>query len=217
MIETKNWFQLRSMYSYIRKQAENQKILKYLEIGGTFALVAIFLFFAIMPTMTTIFSLLGEIKSKESFIKKVDIKIANIIKAQENYAQVQENYSVIEESFPSQPQYYNGASNIATLFRDSSLDIKQLNFNLNEDNEENKKENNNQFFKSYQINVNGEGQYSAIIEMIKKMLNNRRLINTLNIQINQIDSDKNDSGSNKIKINLSNDLYFLPFLINEKN
>ena len=132
MINTKNWFQLQPMYSYIRKQAENEKFLKYLEIGGTFTLVAIFLFFAIMPTMTTIFSLLGEIKSKESFIKKVDNKIANIIKAQEAYSQVQEKYSLVEESFPSQPQYYNGASNLATLFRDSSLDINQINFNLNE-------------------------------------------------------------------------------------
>jgi len=209
MINSKNWFQLQPMYSYIRKQAENEKFLKYLEIGGTFTLVAFFLFFAIMPTMTTIFSLLGEIKSKENFIKKVDNKIANIIKAQEAYAQVQEKYSLVEESFPSQPQYFNGATNLATLFRDSSLDINQINFNLSED-EAIKKKKNTQFFKSYQINLAGEGQYSAIIEMIKELLNNRRLINTSNIQINQIKPDEKETGSTKIKVNLYNDLYFLP-------
>ena len=206
MIDTKNWFQLRPMYSYIRKQAENEKFLKYLEIGGTFTLVAIFLFFAIMPTMTTIFSLLGDIKSKEAFIKKVDVKIANIIKAQESYAQVQENYSVIEESFPSEPQYYNGASNLATLFNDSSLNINQINFNL----DDKETTTTNQFFKSYQININGEGQYSTIMDMVKKMVDNRRLINTSSILISQVQTSDNAAESNKIKITLGSDLYFLP-------
>jgi len=207
MIDTKNWFQLRPMYSYIRKQAENEKTLKYLEIGGTFTLVAIFLFFAIMPTMTTIFSLLGEIKSKEAFIQKVDAKIANIIVAQKTYAQIQESYPIIEESFPSQPQYYNGASNLATIFNESSLKINQMSFSL-----ENKPitEKSSQFFKSYQINVNGEGQYSAILDMVKKMVNNRRLINTSNIQISQIKTSENETNPNKIKITLGSDLYFLP-------
>jgi len=204
MINTKNWFQLRPMYSYIRKQAENQKFLKYLEVGGTFTLIAIFLFFAIMPTMTTIFSLLGEIKSKESYLQKVNAKINNIIKAQDIYAQVQEKYSLIEESFPSQPQYYSSASNLATMFRDSSLDISQVNFIL--DNDTDKDTN----FGSYQVNISGEGQYSNVLNIIKNMISNRRLINTSSIQINQIEADKTETVSSKIKVNISNDLYYLP-------
>ncbi|MFA6184819.1 MAG: hypothetical protein WCT51_02435 [Candidatus Shapirobacteria bacterium] len=208
MIYTKNWFQLQPMYDFIRKQAENEKTLRYLEIGGTFTLITIFLFFAIMPTMTTIFSLLGEIKSKEIFIEKVDNKIKNIIQAQKVYAQVQEKYSLVEESFPSQPHYYNSASNLATIFRDSSLDISNIGFNLTDKIIQEK--NSDQFFKSYQINLIGEGQYSAIIEMIKKMSNNRRLSNTSNIQINQIKTDINKTGSNKVEFILSSDLFFLP-------
>lgn len=205
MINTKNWFQLRPMYDYIRKQAENEKTLKYLEVGATFTLIAIFLFFAIMPTMTTIFSLWGEIESKRTFIEKVNIKIANIIKAQDNFAQVQESYSTIEESFPSLPQYYNGATNMATLFRDSFLDINQIGFILIDQNTEK----NDQFFKSYRIDITGQGQYSAMIDMITKMLNNRRLANISNIQISQ-NQTEDTASSNKIKINLTSDLYFLP-------
>jgi len=208
MIYNKNWFQLQPMYAYIRKQAENEKFLRYLEIGGTFTLIAIFLFFAIMPTMTTISSLLGEIKSKESFIKKVDKKIANIIKAQENYSQIQEKYYLVEESFPSQPGFYNGASNLATLFKNSSLEINQIGLNLSDQNTQ--EESSNQFFKSYQVSLIGTGSYSAIMDMIKKMSNNRRLLNTSSIQIGQIKTDKNEIGSKNIKINLSNDLFFLP-------
>jgi len=204
MINTKNWFQLRPMYSYIRKQAENQKFLKYLEVGSTFSLIAIFLFFAIMPTMTTIFSLLGEIKSKEAYIKKVNTKISNIIKAQDLYAQVQEKYSLVEDSFPSQPRYYSGAANLATLFRDSSLDISQINLNLSNDSTKDIS------FNSYQVNISGEGQYSDILNIVKNMLNNRRLVNTSSIQINQLETDKIQTETSKIKVNISNDLYYLP-------
>lgn len=207
MIDTKNWFQLRPMYSYIRKQAENQKLLKYLEIGGTFTLITIFLFFAIMPTITTISSLIGDIKSKEAFIKKVELKINNVVKAQEAYAQIQEKYYLVEESFPSLAQYYNGATNLATVFRDSSLDINQISVNLDENIEEKNKE----FYKNYQVNISGEGQYSSVMEMVKKIFNNRRLIYGTDIQLGQISTDNsNQTGSKNIKINFSSDLYFLP-------
>jgi Tfp pilus assembly protein PilO len=193
------------MYSYIRKQAEKEKFIKYIEIGATFTLIAIFLFFAIMPTMTTISSLIGEIKSKEAFIKKVDLKINNILKAQESYSQVQEKYSLIEESFPSLANYYNGATNLATVFKESSLDINQISLNLSED-----KDKKTQFFKSYQISISGEGQYSSVLEMVKKMLSNRRLINTSSIRLDQLDSDNGSNISKNIKVNLLSDLYFLP-------
>lgn len=203
MIDTKNWFQLRPMYSYIRKQAENEKFLKYLEIGGTFTLITIFLFFTIMPTMATISSLVGDIKSKEAFIKKVNLKISNVVKAQESYSKVQEKYSLIEDSFPTLGQYYKGASNLATIFKESSLDINQISLNL--DKESKSKD---QFFDSYQININGEGQYSSVLEMVKKIFSNRRLADTTSIKINQMNSDQ--GSSKNIKISFSSDLYFLP-------
>lgn len=206
MINTKNWFQLRPMYSYIRKQSENEKFLKYLEIGGTFTLITLFLFLAILPTMSTISSLIGEIKSKEAYIKKVDTKIANIIKAQENYGQFQENYHLIDDSFPSFAKYHQGASNLATIFRDSSLGISQIDFNLNTEAVDKKS-----FLKSYQININGEGQYSSVMEMVKKIISNRRLVEVISLKLNQSNPDRsNQSSSGSIKVSLSSDLFFLP-------
>lgn len=202
MITDKNWFQLRPMYSYIRKQAENEKFLKYLEVGATFFLIAIFLFFAIMPTITTISSLIGEIKSKETQIDKMTSKISNIIKAQENYAKVQDQYSLIEDSFPSLPRYYNGATNLATAFRDSSVGINQVSFNLDDSSAV------NSFFKTYQIDISGQGSYSSIMAMVQKLFNNRRLIETTDIQFGQIDTNT-DTGSVIINVNLSGKLYFL--------
>lgn len=208
MINNKNQFQLKPLYKSIQKQIEKEKTLKYLEIGCTFTLITIFIFFAIMPTMVAISSLLGEIKSKENFINKVNQKISNIIKAQDTYTQIQGKYSLIEESFPLQPQYRNSAVNLATIFRDSSMAIDQINFNLN-NKITSQKSNSNQSFKSYQINIIGEGQYSNIIEAIKNLSNNRRLINTSNIQISRDTDKENPIEFNNIKINISNDLYFL--------
>jgi hypothetical protein len=50
MIEKTSWFKNQSIYQYIRQQAENKKLIKYLEIGGTFSLITIFLVTAIAPT-----------------------------------------------------------------------------------------------------------------------------------------------------------------------
>lgn len=204
MIENKNWFQLRPMYDYIRKQTEKKTFFKYLEIGGTFSLITLFLFFAIMPTITTISSLVGDIKSKEIFIKKVDLKIINLLQAQESYSQVQEKYFLVENAFPSLANYYDGVSNLAVIFKDSSLNIEQISLSVNND-----EDSTNKFFRTYQVNINGEGQYTSVIEMIKKMFNNRRLVNTTNIQLSQIPKE-NQIDPKNIKVNLSNNLYFLP-------
>lgn len=86
MIEKTTWFQLQPLYHYLRQQSEKQKFLKQLEIGATFSLVAIFLFTAITPTAKAIFSLIGEIKSKELTTASMKSKIINILEAQSNYS-----------------------------------------------------------------------------------------------------------------------------------
>lgn len=212
MIDTRNWFQIRPIYNYIQKQAENEKFLKYLEIGGTFSLIAIFLILAIMPTITTISSLIGSIKSKEVFIEKANAKVANFLKGQDNYAKFQEKYSLFEDSYPTLAKYYDGASNLATIYKDSFLDIDSLSLNL--DNRDGKT--GQVPFNSYKIDIVGQGQYSSILDMVKKLTNNRRLISPVTITLSQPKSDDNNqSGSNRISVNLSSDLYYLP-PINEK-
>lgn len=199
----KNWFQLQPFYAYLRKQAEKERFFKYLEIGATFTLIIIFLFFAIMPTMTAIFSLLGEIKAKKVYIEKVDAKIINIIKAQKTYGEIQDQYSLVEDTFPMQPKFYNGATNLATIFKDSSLKINNLNLSLTDSKEINEK-----FLDSYQVNISGEGDYLSVLEMVKKIFNNRRLVDVSTIQIFRPDS-KEDVKTSTLRVTLNNSLYFI--------
>lgn len=201
MIERTTWFQLQPLYQYIRQQSENKHFLKYVEIGSTFFLIAIFLFFAIMPTATAISSLIGEIKSKEILSSSMSSKISDIMQAQESFSQVQENYSVIESSYPSLPKFNQSASTISYVSKQSSTPIRQLRFQLN--NKDNQTSNSDTF----SVNLTTSGTYRSILNSIEGLSNVRRLVNIKSVQISQI--DENQIGSNQLNLTINADLYYL--------
>ncbi|MFA5750183.1 MAG: hypothetical protein WC895_03095 [Candidatus Shapirobacteria bacterium] len=210
MIGKTTWTQLQPLYRYLRQQAENKKFLKYLEIGATFSLITLFLFFAIAPTASAISALIGEINSKELNIKNMKNKITNVLKAQENYAQAQEKYNIFESSFPSTQKFYQSASNFSAASKQSSFPLKQLKFNLSDDEESTLKE------KSFTVSALGSGQYLSALEFIKKIINGRRLIDIDSIQISQPDENSEiQTASGTVNLNISSNLFFLP-ISNEK-
>jgi len=213
MIERTTWSQLQPLYRYLRQQAENKQFLKYLEIGATFSLIAIFLFFAIAPTASAISSLIGQINSKELNIKNMKNKINLVLQAQDNYSQAQENYSVVESSFPSVPKFYQSASNFSGASKESSISLKQLSFNLN-----NNDVGTSAVGKSFSVSINGSGQYASALDFIKKITMSRRLINISSIQISQPnDKDTKDvSAPGTVILNMSSDLFFSPISNEEK-
>jgi Tfp pilus assembly protein PilO len=206
MIEKTTWSQLGPLYQYLRKQADNKKFLKYLEIGATFSLITIFLFFAIKPTATAISTLVGEIKSKELNIKNMKNKIIDLMKAQDLYSQVQEKYSLVDSSFPSNQRLYQVASNFSTVSQQSSVANSKLFFNLNTADTE--KSNTSE---SYKVVLSGTGQYPSILEVIKKLASTRRLVDIKSIQISNSDELNNKNvlpGS--VTFSISSDLFYLP-------
>ena len=213
MIEKTTWFQLQPLYRYIRQQAENQKFLKYLEIGSTFSLIAIFLFSAIAPTASAISSLVGEIKSKELTTKNMKQKINNILLAQQDYSAVQEKYQKLESSYPTSQEFYNSASAFSSISKETSSYIKQLKFNLSDETNPNKVGP-----LSFGVNLSTEGSYSSILDAIKKISNGRRLIDINSIQITQsaVDGNKVLNPTN-ISLSLSTNLFYLPINSDEKN
>jgi hypothetical protein len=217
MIEKTTWFQLQPLYQHLRQQAENKKFYKYLEIGATFLLIAIFLFTAITPTATAISKLIGEINSKQILEKKLKAKISSIIIAQDNYSLMQEmsKYQVLESSFPYRPRYYQSALGFSSSATNSNIGINQLMFNLkNEDTpiaipDESKK--------IFTIDVSAQGTYQSSLGMINNILKNRRLSDIESIRLDQIKRDQQvSSGSNYINLNLSTNLFYLPTIPNEQ-
>lgn len=200
MIEETNWFQLQPLYRYVRQQSENKQFLKYIEIGSTFFLIAIFLFFAIMPTATAISSLIGEIKSKEVLSNSMSTKISSILKAQDSFSQVQEDYSVIESSYPALPRFNDSALTISYVSRQSSTPIKQVSFQLND------KEKQNSDLDAFGLSLSTAGSYRSILTAIDGLSNVRRLVNIKSIQISTDDKSTSDS---QLNLSISANLYYL--------
>lgn len=204
MIEQTNWFQLQPLYQYIRKQSENRQFFKYVEIGATFFLIAIFLFFAIMPTASAISSLIGEIKSKETISNNMSKKIASIMQAQESFSQIQGDYSVIESSYPVLPNFYKSVHVFSSISRETSTPIKKVSIGLAGDDEDKKDDIN-----IFTVNLNTIGTYSSLLNSINKISGTRRLVDIKSIKITQ-DSKDSQSSTNQLNIDLSADLYYLP-------
>jgi hypothetical protein len=130
MTELNSLIQIQQIYKYLRRRREDQKFLNYIELSATFILISVFLFFAIKPTATTIFSLLGEIKSKQLYTSQMKAKIISVVEAQDLYSQVQEKYYVVESSLPDKPRFYQSALNLSSISQKSATSLEQINFNL---------------------------------------------------------------------------------------
>lgn len=215
MIEKTTWFQLQPLYKHLRKQAENNKAYKKIEIGATFFLITVFLFTAIAPTAKAISNLIGEIKSKEVLEKKLKNKINSVILAQNNYSLMQEDslYQILESSFPSRPRYYQAALAFSSSSKVSNTTLNQITFDPGKKESSNTSESKELFG----VNSTTVGEYRPSLEMIKNITNNRRLTDIESIQLNQLDKkDKSSSSSAFINLNLSTSLFYLPPLSDEQ-
>jgi len=209
--------QIRPFYQYLRQQAENKKVAKYIEIAATFTLIAIFLFFAIKPTALAISSLLGEIKSKELASQKMKSKINNVIQAQDSFSQAQEKYSILESGFPTNPNFYQAAINFSSISKQSLVNINQFNFDISNPEDKNKKTN-SPLMQSFQINLSTNSQYQQSLSFIKELINNRRLIDISSIRFSRPSQDQKNDNQNPNSINLSinSNLFYSP-IQNEEN
>jgi Tfp pilus assembly protein PilO len=164
---------IKPLYNYLKKQQENYRFVRTVEISATFVLISFFMFFAIRPTVLTISSLWGDIQSKQLLKKKLETKIDNIVKAQDLFSQVQERYQIVNNSLPDRPQYSSAASQIQQTGNSSGLSINSFDYDLQSTDKDSTTPN----VKSYQVNLNINGSFSSATKLISDLLQNRRLIN----------------------------------------
>lgn len=188
---TKISSQFSPLFTYLQKQRENQKVIKSIEIGGTFFLISFFIFFAIKPTFLTISSLLGEIKSKELLSKELKSKINDVIMAQDLFSQVQEKYSLIESSLPDSPRFNQANTQIISLAQNQQLYINNMDYLVQDS-------------KYFTTNISTSSSYLSALSLITGLIQNRRLMSidrfTLSLSKNNQDQ--------KININLPLKIYY---------
>lgn len=168
--------QIRPLFDYLQKQKENQKFIRTVELGATFILISFFAIFAIKPTIFTISSLIGEIKSKELLTSQLKTKINNVILAQDAFSQVQEKYDLIESCLPTTPHFSQAYEQLNGITSQQQLLLNKINFTLDQE---------NTFFST---SISTTSSYSAITSIISDLTHNRRLIkvNDININLNKI-------------------------------
>ena len=170
---------IKPLYDYLKKQRENYRFVRSVEISATFVLISFFLFFAIRPTVLTISSLWGDIQSKQLLKNQLKTKINNIIQAQGFFSQVQEKYQIINTSLPDRPSFYETAQQIQQTGNTDLLNLNSFDYDLQTGNNSSTPTN----LKTYQISLKVNGSFSAATRLISDLLNNRRLINIGSINI----------------------------------
>ena len=166
---------IKPLFTYLSKQRENQKFTRNTEITATFVLISFFLYFAVRPTFLTISALVGEIKAKQIQKQELKGKINNIIRAQDIFSEIQGRYQIINTSLPDKPQYYNSAYQLTKTGESVGIVINKININTKAVIKEDSGLDPNLLTYTTGIAING--QYSSVVNMIKDLLSNRRLIN----------------------------------------
>ena len=183
--------QVKPLFDYLKKQRENERFMRYLEISSTFTLIAFFLFFAIRPTALTISSLIGDIKAKQLLETELKGKINNLVKAQILYSQVEGRYQIINASLPDTANYSQAADQIQQTASDDGLTVDAFNFALDPQTENIIDPNTT----NYSINLGIKGDFSSIIKMVSDIVANRRIITVNSISLNAQQSNDSSTAS----------------------
>ena len=160
---------LRPLFDYIKKQQENRKFIKSVEITATFFLITFFLLFALRPTILTISALKGDIESKKILKEELRKKINQIIVAQDLFSQVQERYQIVNAGLPDRPNYYEAAAIIQQLSEKNSSPTDSVSFNL-DDNPVKDEPN----LKTYTISLGINGSFLNAMALATDILSSRR-------------------------------------------
>jgi len=172
---TKLYSRVSPFFAYLEKKRENQKLVRSVEIGGTFFLISFFILFAIKPTFLTISALVGDIKAKEDMTKQLKVKINDIIQAQDLFSQVQERYSLVEASLPTTPRFFQSNLQVLGVTTKYQVSLDKIDYFM-------KKEQDN-----YSVNLSTSTSFSSAINVVSDLLKNRRLIDLdgLTLSVNE--------------------------------
>lgn len=98
----------------------------YTAIIFSFLVISLFGWYAIRPTMQTIFTLKREIVDKTAIDKKMEDKISALIEAQATYQDVEPDLPLLEEALPETSDAPRAALQIQALAADSHVTVTNM-------------------------------------------------------------------------------------------
>jgi Tfp pilus assembly protein PilO len=173
------------------------------ELVLSIIVVVFFAVFAIRPTLITMADLIKEIADKKELDQQMDLKLASLYTAQEQYEQHQANFYLLDEAIPRKFDVVKSLKKFEKIAGEGELVISQI--SLAEVPEPIGEEFLNDRFEDYQrdflpINIEVLGNYIQIREFVEKIMDLRQVI-----IVDQVVIDRKTESSNlsaQLKINL---------------
>jgi len=107
---------------------KNKKARVYTEIVFSLITISFFLFFAIKPTLTTIASLMKNIKDQESVTEQLQSKIRALSTAQAEYNLIKDDLPLVDESLPQETQVSLLVKQLEALARQTGVEVEAIKF-----------------------------------------------------------------------------------------
>lgn len=107
---------------------QRKEIVVYTGLILSLLAIAFFGIFALRPTVVTIVSLYKEIQDKKVTDQQLQVKINDLLEAQNNYAQVSGSVYIVNQALPENPSLVDLVYQIEILSQNEGVSLTSLNF-----------------------------------------------------------------------------------------
>lgn len=174
-----------------------------LELILSILAVVFFAIFAIRPTLLTMADLVKEIADKRELDKQMDLKIASLSTAEEQYQKYETQFYLLDQSIPRQFDLVRSLKIIEKLAGEDQLVLERISLSAIPDpiSETVALAGTGQFQRDFLlVNLDVTGDYLMIKRLVEKLINLRQLM-----IVDQVSFDKETDSSNlsvRIRVNL---------------
>jgi Tfp pilus assembly protein PilO len=175
----KEYERYKRYYQSIEPELAKPATAAYTAIIFSFLAVSLFSWYAIRPTMQTIFTLKREITDKTDIDKKMEDKISALIEAQAAYQDMEPNLPIVNQALPVTSDAVRAARQLQALASDSHVTITGISIStvpLAADTGPGGKQNASNKLTDFPVSLTVTGAYPDIKNFIGGILNLRRII-----------------------------------------
>jgi Tfp pilus assembly protein PilO len=187
----------KNKYSPILPDLTSERNQKFLGTVLTLCALSFFGFFAIKPTVSTIFKLNKEISDNQLVLDQLGIKIRSLTELGTKYSNLQTDLPIVMSAITAQPEVPLLFAQIQSIAQTTNINISKLqNFEVEIIKNNNSTEKD---YYSYTFFVAGSGSPSNISNFVQTLTGMERIINIDTFTINNKNVQNNDSQAFDIK------------------
>lgn len=187
-------------YRKIGPVFKKPRVKAYTMLILSFFTMSFFGFFAIKPTLTTIFQLRKKIADSQSVNRTLEQKIIHLFQLKEEYEKLEKDLPLITAALPAEPQVYSLLKNLEDLAQATGATISGVRVN-----NVNLADNQSPSSNKLSCSVILEGSYSACRQFLDRLLNTSRIYKTDRFEMRS--GSKREASVLKLDLNL--EAYFL--------